>query len=125
MNLMKNNFFSFFLMHLGFLIYSFYTVLGKVASRYDFLSLPFCIFYCALVLILFIYAILWQQILKAIPLSFATANKAITIVWGMLWSYLFFKESISLKKIIGALIIISGILLLQSTMKAEDKKDEQ
>ena len=120
----KNNFPSFLLMHAGFLIYSFYTVLGKTAAKYDFLSLPFCLFYCILIFILFVYAILWQQVLKVIPLSFATANKASTIVWGMLWSFLFFQEEITLKKIIGAIIIISGIILLSTSTKSEEQKNE-
>ena len=120
----KNNFPSFFLMHAGFLIYSFYTVLGKIAAKYDFLSLPFCLFYCILIFILFVYAILWQQVLKVIPLSFATANKASTIVWGMLWSFLFFQEEITLKKVIGAIIIISGIILLSTSTKSEEQKNE-
>ena len=120
----KNNFPSFLLMHAGFLIYSFYTVLGKIAAKYDFLSLPFCIFYCILIFILFFYAILWQQVLKVIPLSFATANKASTIVWGMLWSFLFFQEEITLKKVIGAIIIISGIILLSTSTKSEEQKNE-
>ena len=120
----KNNLSSFLLMHAGFLIYSFYTVLGKIAAKYDFLSLQFCIFYCILILILFIYAIVWQQVLKVIPLSFATANKASTIVWGMLWSFLFFQEEITLKKIIGAIIIISGIILLSTSTKSEEQKNE-
>ncbi len=119
-----NNFPSFLLMHAGFLIYSFYTVLGKIAAKYDFLSLHFCIFYCSLIFILFVYAILWQQVLKVIPLSFATANKASTIVWGMLWSYLFFHEEITLKKVIGAIIIISGIILLSTSTKSEEQKNE-
>ena len=120
----KNNFPSFLLMHAGFLIYSFYTVLGKIAAKYAFLSLHFCIFYCILIFILFVYAILWQQVLKVIPLSFATANKASTIVWGMLWSYLFFHEEITLKKVIGAIIIISGIILLSTSTKSEEQKNE-
>ena len=120
----KNNFPSFLLMHAGFLIYSFYTVLGKIAAKYDFLSLHFCIFYCILIFILFVYAILWQQVLKVIPLSFATANKASTIVWGMLWSFLFFHEEITLKKVIGAIIIISGIILLSTSAKSEEQKNE-
>ena len=120
-----NNFASFLLMHAGFLIYSFYTVLGKIAAKYEFLSLHFCIFYCILILILFIYALLWQQVLKVIPLSFATANKASTIVWGMLWSFLFFQEEITIKKIFGAAIIIFGIILLSSTTNTEDQKNEQ
>ena len=109
---------------MGFLLYSFYTVTGKIAAKYDFLSLYFCLFYCILIAILFVYAILWQQVLKVIPLSFATANKAATIVWGMLWSFLFFKEEISVKKIVGASIIIIGIILLSTTTKAE-KEDGQ
>ena len=119
----KNNISAFLIMHLGFLIYSFYTVTGKNASKYDFLSPPFCLFYCILIAILFIYAILWQQVLKTIPLSFATANKAVTIVWGMLWSFLFFAEKITIKKISGALIIIAGIIVLSSATELE-KQDE-
>lgn len=118
----KNNFAFFLLMHAAFLIYSFYTVLGKIAAKYDFLSPHFCIFYCILIFILFIYALLWQQVLKVIPLSFATANKASTIVWGMLWSFLFFQEEITVKKIVGAVIIIIGIILLSSTTNTEDQK---
>ena len=121
----KNNFPSFLLMHAGFLIYSFYTVIGKIAAKYDFLSLHFCIFYCILIFILFVYAILWQQVLKVIPLSFATANKAATIVWGMLWSFLFFQENISLKKIIGAIIIFIGILILSTTSESGEQNNEQ
>ncbi|HBB13989.1 MAG TPA: transporter [Treponema sp.] len=110
-------------MHLGFLLYSFYTVTGKIASRYEFLSLSFCLFYILLIGILFIYAVLWQQILKTIRLSFATANKAISIVWGMLWSLLFFNEEITFKKITGAIIIILGIIILSATSLTENKNE--
>ncbi|MBQ5449494.1 MAG: transporter, partial [Treponema sp.] len=54
----------FLFMHAGFLLYSFYTVLGKFASAYNFLSIEWILFYCGLLLIIFIYAILWQQVLK-------------------------------------------------------------
>lgn len=108
-------------MHLDFLLYSFYTVLGKVASAYEFLSLKFCAFYCVLILILFVYALLWQQVLKKIPLSVATANKAVTVIWGMLWSFLFFGENITAKKLVGAAIIILGITLLSFEEKINFK----
>lgn len=99
-------------MHFLFILYSFYTVLGKKAASFDFLSINFCILYCAMIFILFIYAVLWQQVLKSIALSIASANKAVTIFWGMWWGFLFFNEEISVKKIIGAFIIITGILIL-------------
>ena len=106
-------------MHFGFLFYSFYTVLGKVASRYDFLSLKWILLYCALILILAVYAVLWQQVLKRIALGVAMANKAVTIVWGLLWSALIFKDTISIRQIVGAIIIVSGIVVLAI---AENKK---
>lgn len=117
--------FAYILMHFGFLFYSFYTVLGKIASRYEFLSLNFCIFYCMLIGILFVYAILWQQVLKRIELSIATANKAATIVWGMIWSVVFFKEKLELHQIIGAVVIISGIFVLAYSGKQKESGDEQ
>lgn len=109
---MKNKALSCILMHFIFVLYSFYTVLGKKASYFDFLSVKFCFLYCAMIFILFVYAVLWQQVLKSIPLSIASANKAVTIFWGMWWGFLFFNEEISIKKIAGAFIIITGILIL-------------
>ena len=109
---MKNKAFSYILMHFLFILYSFYTVLGKKAASFEFLSTNFCILYCAMIFILFIYAVLWQQVLKSIALSIASANKAVTIFWGMWWGFLFFNEEISIKKIAGAFIIITGILIL-------------
>lgn len=109
---MKNKALSCILMHFIFVLYSFYTVLGKKASGFDFLSVNFCFLYCAMIFILFVYAVLWQQVLKSIPLSIASANKAVTIFWGMWWGFLFFNEEISIKKIAGAFIIITGILIL-------------
>ena len=109
---MKNKALSCLLMHFLFVLYSFYTVLGKKASSFDFLSVNFCFLYCAMIFILFVYAVLWQQVLKSIPLSIASANKAVTIFWGMWWGFLFFNEEISIKKIAGAFIIITGILIL-------------
>ena len=109
---MKNKALSCILMHFIFVLYSFYTVLGKKSSGFDFLSVNFCFLYCAMIFILFVYAVLWQQVLKSIPLSIASANKAVTIFWGMWWGFLFFNEEISIKKIAGAFIIITGILIL-------------
>lgn len=103
---------AFIFMHAGFLIYSFYTVLGKLAAQYNFLSLRWCVFYVALILILFIYAVIWQQVLKTIPLIIATANKTITIVWGILFGRIFFNEKITLNMIIGGIVILTGILIL-------------
>ena len=41
----------------------------------------------------------------------AYANRAITIVWGIIWGLLFFNEKLNVGKIIGAVIVIAGVLL--------------
>lgn len=111
-------------MHLGFILYSFYTVLGKIASSNEFLSFRYCLFYGLLLLILFAYALLWQQVLKCVSLSVATANKASVIIWGMLWSRILFKEEITLKKLIGASVIIFGIFILSFSGKVRQSETE-
>lgn len=111
---MKKNIFPYILMHAVFLLYSFYTVLGKIAAGYDFLSLRFCALYAALITVLAVYAVLWQQVLKRVKLSVAAANKAAVIVWGMVWGALFFGEAVTAKKIAAAAVIAAGILVISS-----------
>lgn len=112
---------SIFFMHTAFLVYCLYPLLGKFATRYELLSLPFITLYCVVFGVLFVYAILWQQVLKKNSLTTAIANKSITIVWGMIFGFLFFKEAITPKMLVGAALILSGILIL-STEKMESEK---
>ncbi len=66
----------------------------------------------AVMFIMCVYAILWQQVLKRIPLSVASANKSITIIWGILFGKIVFDEKIKLNMILGAAIILTGIFIL-------------
>lgn len=100
------------LLHLLLFFFSFCGVFSKLASANEFLSIRFCVFYGISIIILGIYAILWQQILKKISLTTAFFNKAVTIIWGMLWGILFFQETISINMIIGAIIVLIGVALV-------------
>lgn len=111
----------FFILHLILVMYSAGGILSKSAAGQPFLSLNFCLLYGGLIFILGVYALLWQQILKHIPLTTAYANKAVTIIWGMLWGVLFFQERISIQEIIGAAIVLAGVILMVSE---EGKKHE-
>jgi drug/metabolite transporter (DMT)-like permease len=73
-------------------------------------------------LILFVYAIGWQQVIKRLPLTTAYANRGITVVWGIVWGMLFFGEEITLFKLVGAAMIIGGIVLFAQA-DAEDAGD--
>ena len=86
-------------------------IFSKLASKQSFLSLEFILCYGALLFIMFVYAIGWQQVIKRLPLTMAYANRAVTIVWGIIWGLLFFNEKLNVGKIIGAVIVIAGVLL--------------
>lgn len=103
---------NYVLLHILFLFYSLVGIFSKLASQHDFLSMEFILFYGMVLLDLGVYAIFWQQVLKKLPLTTAFSNKAITIVWGMLWGILFFGECVSLVRIFGATLIVGGIIYL-------------
>ena len=100
-----------FALHLLLIVYSTSGILSKLAAGVDFLSFDFCILYGGVLCLLGFYAIGWQQILKKLPLTTAFSNKAVTIVWGIIWGALFFFEPITLPKAVGALLIIAGVVL--------------
>ena len=93
------------------MMYSCSGILSKLAAGVSFFSVEFCILYAGIIVILGLYAIGWQQILRRLPLTTAFSNKAVTIVWGIIWGCVFFAESITLGKVIGAVLIIAGVVL--------------
>ena len=101
-------------LHGVIVLYSLGGIASKTASGEPFLSFHFFFFYGLMILDMLIYAILWQQILKKIPLTTAISNKAINIAWGILWGVLFFHEVITWNMILGALIVGVGICLVVS-----------
>lgn len=102
------------------LIYSLTGILSKFASKEDFLSFKFIILYGGMIFILMVYAVLWQQAIKRLPLMVAYANKAITVIWGIIWGKLIFNEKISAFNVIGAVIIICGVVYMLDE-REEDK----
>lgn len=99
-------------LHIFLIIYSLGTLCSKLASGQEFLSLQFCMYYMSALIILVIYAVAWQQILKKFSLSSAYANKAVTIIWGMVWGRFLFSEEIVFSNILGAFMIIIGIYIV-------------
>ncbi len=61
-----------------------------------------------------VYAMLWQQTLKRMPLSYAYSNKGIVTLWSCLFGLLFFGESLTLGKGIGIVIVLAGVYLVVS-----------
>ena len=99
------------------MIYTLSSVVAKFASGEEFLSFNFILFYGLEIVILGVYAILWQQIIKKFDLSVAYANKAMSLLWSILWAILFFKESITIKNVIGVIIVIIGTIIVNKDDK--------
>ena len=114
----KSKILSIFVLQGAVLIYSLTTVISKLVSNYEFLSVGFILFYLLDFAVLGIYAILWQQLLARFELSIAYANKAMTLLWSLLWSVILFLESVTLPKVIGVALVIAGTIILNSP--AED-----
>lgn len=109
---------DYFLLYVGIFIYSLCGLLSKLASQYPVLSGDFILYYGGSLLILALYALLWQQILKRFPLTTAYSNRPLATILGMLWGALVFHENITINQVVGATIIILGIRM---AVKADER----
>ena len=102
------------LLHGTLLLYSGVSILAKYAGIHLeagrqtqvllFLGLEF--------LALLIYTLLWQQVLRRMPLSFAYSNKAVCTLWTYLLGILLFGESLTWGKALGLLVVLAGVWLV-------------
>ena len=101
----------FIALHVVLMVYSTSTICSKMAAKQGLLSFKFCFFYGLIILLLGLYAVGWQQIIKRLPLTTAFANKAVTVIWGLVWGRLFFSEPITMGKMIGVILVVIGIVV--------------
>lgn len=109
---MKPTIKNYVFLHVAFLIYSIIMVYMKWAAQFPVASISFFIAYFGLVVLLFGYAILWQQVIKNFEISRAYSHRGIIILWSMLWSVFLFGDTIQWNHILGAAIIIVGIVVV-------------
>ena len=100
------------ILHIELFVLSFSGVCTKMVSQQDSLSFWFIFWYGLVILNLALCAVVWQQIIKHLPLTTAYANKAIGIVWGILWGIVIFSEQLKWNMIVGALIVIIGVIVV-------------
>lgn len=93
-------------------VYTLSGVSAKFASGHTFLSEGFILFYGLEILILGIYALLWQQIIKRFDLSVAYANRSMTLLWSLVWAVVFFHEGIQIQNVIGVIVAVSGAVII-------------
>ena len=104
-------------MYTGFLIYSLSVVFAKLASGQALLSLPYQLCIGGIIAVMGIYAVLWQQVLRMIPLSVAMSNKPLVLVLSALWAVILFKEKIPIRTIAGIILIFCGVFTIGKSMR--------
>lgn len=112
-------------LHAMLVLFSFSGICGKLAAQYDFLSFGFIACYAGMICVLGIYAIGWQQVIKRLPLTLAYANRAVTVVWGIVWGVLLFNEPLNPFKIVGALVVLAGVALFAYADAEDSEADAQ
>ncbi|NMA06197.1 MAG: transporter [Ruminococcaceae bacterium] len=100
------------ILHLGIVFYSASAVFLKLAGKAEIFSFSFFLMAGSSLVIMIVYAVIWQFSLKKLPLSTAYANRSLSIVWGVVFGIVVFKESVSLSLFIGAAIILVGVILV-------------
>lgn len=103
---------NFLLLCLCFLIASSSGVFLKLASMYEFLSFQYFFYFGMTILVMGIYAVLWQKVLKLIPLNKAYLYKSSGIGISLMYAYIIFDENITIYNILGCTMIIAGIMIL-------------
>ena len=93
------------------MLYACVSIFTKYASQQEFMSWNYMFCLIGAVGVMGLYAVLWQQILKRIELSLAYMFKGTGLIFVMLLAYVLFGEQITQNNIVGAIIIIIGIVL--------------
>ena len=115
---------SYALLHLAVFI-SISTICAKFAASQDFMSFNFIALYGGVILALGIYALIWQQVLKKIPLTNAFVNKSASLIWSLVWGVTLFGEIVSINMLIGIIIVFIGVILvITGSQKATNPKEE-
>ena len=99
-------------LHLNILLFSLTSVFSKAAS----VQLKNPLLYVFLFLMAAncgIYAIAWQKVIKKFSLSTAYANRSVYLIWSQIWAVIIFHENLTVKNIIGLLIVLVGVMVVQ------------
>lgn len=105
------------------IIYTISSVMAKLASSSAEEPFRMLVFLGLEFVILAIYAVLWQQMIKRFELSVAYANRAMAILWSMIWAVIFFHDEITFRNVLGVLIVLLGMVIVNLDAREEGQDD--
>lgn len=104
-------------LHLNIMLFSFTGVFSKMAAVYynrgGIWEPRVWLFAALMFLNCAVYAIAWQRVIRKFQLSTAYANKNVYLLWSQIWALFIFKETISLRNIVGIAVILAGVWMVQ------------
>ncbi len=106
-------------------VYTLSSVVAKLATGRELFSFAFFLFYGLEIVILGIYAILWQQMIKKFDLSVAYANRAMALLWSALWAVILFCEGLSVKQMFGIALVVLGTVIVNTDVSTGKEKEEK
>lgn len=118
---------DYLLLHLCVMIFSFTSVFAKAAANsynngglmnpklymFVFLMLAVCV----------IYAFFWQKVIKNVDLHVGYANRTVYLIWGQIWAITIFGEHLSIKNVIGLIIVLIGVLIVTLNTKYDEEEE--
>lgn len=107
------------------IIYTFNSIIAKFSAGQEFLSFKFILFYAAEIMVLGVYALLWQQMIKKFDLSVAYANRAMALLWSGLWAVIIFHDKFTWNNILGIILVIVGTIVVNMDVMSEGVTDSK
>ena len=102
---------SMLLLHGTLLIYAVVSVFAKLAGlRLAAQDAGMTLAFLAAALLA--YSLLWQQVLRRMPLNFAYSNKGVCTLWTALFGLAFFGEQMTFGKAAGLAAVLAGVALV-------------
>ena len=105
------------------IIYTVSSVMAKLASASAGEPIRMLLFLGLEFVLLAVYAIFWQQMIKRFELSVAYANRSMAILWSMVWAVIFFHDEITVRNILGVLIVLAGTVIVNLDAREEEQDD--
>lgn len=122
--IVKSKLTTYIALHIMLVIFSLNAIFSKLAANEEFLSFKWCLYYVLVIVFLGIYAIGWQQVIKRLPLTTAYANRAVTVVWGLVFGCIIFGEKVTIWKITGIALVIAGVILFAFADSENSQSDK-
>lgn len=104
-------------------IYTVSSVMAKLVSTNKGEPVKALVFFGLEFMFLAVYALFWQQMLKRFELSVAYANRSMAILWSMIWAVVFFHEKITLRNILGVMLVFVGTMIVNIDAKGGKADD--